>query len=600
MLKLIKEKSKNIGALSNFLKKPINNKYVNFINSNIPSSAKDLKISEKLYYLLNDIKEIELCSCGNKKSFIGFKNGYRKTCGNKKCYVKKRKETCIEKMGVDNPKKSKKVIEREKENIKKKWGGSHYMNNSEIKAKFKKAMLNNWGHEWAQQSNEIKKKSLSTWNSNENKINIIKQRSSKIKNKSIDEKKKTSNKRKNSILKRFGSYDSYNKYKLRKIKEKSILNYGVDHHLKSKEVIDKRVKTYKENVIIKIKNKLPDSIEYIDKKQNKSNTDSIIKLRCIECDSTFEVNRQLLESRILSNVNICLCCNPIKSGKSNREIELYEFIKDNYDGDIVLNSKKIISNELDIYLPSINLAFEFNGLYWHSDLYKDKNYHLRKSNECLEKGINLMHIWEDDWDYKKDIVKSMILNKIKKSNRIFARKCTISEISDNKIIRKFLNDNHIQGFVGSKVKIGLFYKGELISIMTFGKLRKSLGQKHIDGNYELLRFCNKIGTSVVGGASRLFKYFIKKYKPNKVISYSDNSRGFGNLYNKLNFILKSETEPNYYWIIDGIKKHRFGFRKQVLIKKGFDPNKTETEIMKSNGHYRIFDCGSKKWLYEPN
>ena len=132
--------------------------------------------------------------------------------------------------------------------------------------------------------------------------------------------------------------------------------------------------------------------------------------------------------------------------------------------------------------------------------------------------------------------------------------------------------------------------------MTFSKLRKSLGNKSIKDNWEMIRFCNKIGYSVTGGASKLLSYFIKKYKPKTIVSYSDSSRGDGNLYQKLGFEFSHETEPNYYWVIDGIRKHRFLFRKDRLIKMGYDKDKTEVQIMWSLGWRRIFDCGSKKWI----
>jgi hypothetical protein len=264
------------------------------------------------------------------------------------------------------------------------------------------------------------------------------------------------------------------------------------------------------------------------------------------------------------------------------------------------NNRKILKGkEIDIYIQELNIAFEFNGLYWHSEIYKDRVYHLNKSKECLDNGIELFHIWEDDWNYKQDIVKSMILNKLGRTpNKIFGRKCEIKEIIDNKLIRNFLETNHIQGFVGSKIKIGLFYDNELVSLMTFGNLRKSLGQKNQEGTYEMLRFCNKLNTNVIGGASKLFKYFIRNYQIEEVISYSDSSRGQGNLYNKLGFTLLHETEPNYYWVIDGKRQHRFNFRKDKLVREGADPNKTEIQIMNEKGYYRLFDCGSKKWIYK--
>jgi len=105
--KLITEKAnKNIGSLCLFLKNIKNVEYLNEINSNVPVEILGRKLSEKIYYYVNNINELQLCICGEHKSFLGFKNGYRPSCGNKKCYSKIRKETCMSKYGVDNPKKS--------------------------------------------------------------------------------------------------------------------------------------------------------------------------------------------------------------------------------------------------------------------------------------------------------------------------------------------------------------------------------------------------------------------------------------------------------------------------------------------------------------
>lgn len=291
----------------------------------------------------------------------------------------------------------------------------------------------------------------------------------------------------------------------------------------------------------------------------------------------------------------CPSCNRFNI----KQNDVFNFISEHYPN--VLSSDRNILNgkEIDIYIPELKLGFEFNGLYWHSEIYKDRMYHLNKSKECQKLGINLFHIWEDDWLYKQDIVKSMILNKLGKTTiKIFARKCQIKEITDNQLIRKFLDKNHIQGFVGSKIKLGLFYKDELVSLMTFGNLRKSLGQKSQEGSYEMLRFCNKLNTNIVGGASKLFKHFIKNNDVKEVISYSDSSRSEGNLYVTLGFKMIHETEPNYHWIVDGFRKHRFNFRKDKLVEQGSDPRKTEIEIMNDKGFYRIFDCGSKKWNFK--
>jgi hypothetical protein len=200
MRELIVEKSNNIGSLCSFLRNVKNKEYLDFIESSIPISTLERPLSEKIFYFINDLKDIQTCNCGKHLSFIGFKNGYRPTCGDKKCFVEKRKSTCILKYGVDNPKKSKEVIKKEKENIKKKWG-SHYMLNKEVRERFNNTMVSNFGVQWAQQSDSIKEKSIETWKSNVNKEKIINKRSDKIKSKSIEEKKSIQKKKIDLIVK---------------------------------------------------------------------------------------------------------------------------------------------------------------------------------------------------------------------------------------------------------------------------------------------------------------------------------------------------------------------------------------------------------------
>lgn len=115
--------------------------------------------------------------------------------------------------------------------------------------------------------------------------------------------------------------------------------------------------------------------------------------------------------------------------------------------------------------------------------------------------------------------------------------------------------------------------------------------------YELLRFCNKRGFSVVGAASKLFKHFVNANKPLSVISYADRRWSIGKLYEKLNFTFLYDSKPNYFYLINGNRKNRFGYRKDILISKyGCDKNDTEHNFCFNNGWYRIYDCGSK--VYE--
>jgi len=180
------------------------------------------------------------------------------------------------------------------------------------------------------------------------------------------------------------------------------------------------------------------------------------------------------------------------------------------------------------------------------------------------------------------------------SNKIYGRKTQIREVTP-KDSKTFLNTNHIQGNVNSKIKLGLYYDDELVSLMTFGLLRKSLGSISKEGSYELLRFCNKLDTTVIGGADKLLKYFINTYTPIEIISYADRRWSQGNLYKKLGFDFVHDSSPNYFYVINNKREYRFKYRKDVLVKEGFDPSKSERQIMKERGFNRIYDCGNKKY-----
>ena len=266
----------------------------------------------------------------------------------------------------------------------------------------------------------------------------------------------------------------------------------------------------------------------------------------------------------------------------------------------ILNNRKLIqSSELDIYIPEKNIAIEYNGLYWHSESKCKGNpvtYHLEKTEKCQEKGIRLIHIFEDEWLEKKEIVKSRLksilgINKCK----IYARKCEIRSV-DSKTAKDFLNKNHLQGNVNAKYAFGLYYNEELVSIMTFGCLRRNLNAKNIEGYFELLRFCNKLNTTVVGGASKLLKYFIKEVHPKSIISYADKRWSDGNLYKKLGFKYVHDSKPNYFYVINNHRENRFKYRKSELVKKyNCSEKMSEHEFCNIQGWYRIYDCETMKF-----
>lgn len=292
----------------------------------------------------------------------------------------------------------------------------------------------------------------------------------------------------------------------------------------------------------------------------------------------------------------CIKCS--NSGPSKGEQAMYDFVSSFTD--VQQSNRKVLDGkELDIYVKNKNLAIEFDGLYYHSDKFRKSSYHLDKTSQCESKGIQLIHVFEDEWKYKQNIVKSRLKNILGITDkRIFARKCVVKEIS-TKDKSEFLDTNHIQGKVGSKVNLGLYFEGELVSLMTFGKLRKNLGQTHRDGHWELLRFCNKLDITVVGGAGKLLKHFENNFEVIELISYADRRWSQGNLYTKLNFELASTSSPNYFYTKGkGAlgREARFKYRKDILVSQGFDKDKTEKEIMKERGYFRIYDCGTLKYV----
>lgn len=319
----------------------------------------------------------------------------------------------------------------------------------------------------------------------------------------------------------------------------------------------------------------------------------------IKCDIHGEtlINKKIFSTRKIIGTELCTMCKPINSNISGKEILLYKLIKELYDGEVV-QSYKVDRKEIDVYLPDLKIGFEFNGLRFHSEIYKDKNYHIKKTLLCEKHNIRLVHIFEDDFDMKLDIVKSIILNLIGKSKKIYGRKTELKKINNKEIVKDFLNKNHLQGFVNSNINYGLYYNNELVSLMTFMKSRKVFNKKTKDGDYELVRFCNKLNFTIIGGASKLFKQFINEYSPKNILSYCDISWANGNLYSQLGMKLIGITKPNYHYIVDKVRKNRIEYQKHKLVKKGFDINLTEHEIMNSLGYFKIYNCGNKIFNYE--
>lgn len=292
----------------------------------------------------------------------------------------------------------------------------------------------------------------------------------------------------------------------------------------------------------------------------------------------------------------------VKHNSSKEENELAEFLFSLLDKDKVLrNVRSIIDNnlELDFYIPSKKLAIEMNGYYWHSEETSNISKNLNnKTILCNKKDIELIHIFSSEWKNKKDIWKSVLKNKLGVTDfKIYARKCFVRKINDFSLVKEFLNNNHLQGEAVSSINYGLYFNNELVSLMTFCKSRFD---KKCE--WELLRFCNKINTSVIGGASKLFKAFLNEYNPISVISYANRRWSNGNLYTKLGFKFKEITKPGYFYVKNDKVFNRMQFQKYKLKDKLdiFDKKLTEKENMNLNGYHTVYDCGNISWIYDLN
>lgn len=321
------------------------------------------------------------------------------------------------------------------------------------------------------------------------------------------------------------------------------------------------------------------------------------QFECQTCGNKFDAS---LDD---GKIPVCRACEPRETfapnGKAQREV--FDYIETLVDGPLIPNDRTLIRpKEVDILCPGNKIAIEYNGLFWHSERYLDKKYHLNKLKMIERTGYQLISIFEDEWINKTNIVKSRLSHVFGKTPiKIYARQTKILEIGALQC-NDFLETNHIQGKDSSSVKLGIFFKDELVGVATLAMPRVALGRKNRVGTeVELSRFCYKLFHTIVGGFGKIIRHIIKNYSFDKIVTYADRrySSIHDNVYQKNDFSFVSETSPGYWYFKPGqIKRyHRFNFTKKKTISLGGDPHKTEWENMVSLGYDRIWDCGHLKY-----
>lgn len=218
----------------------------------------------------------------------------------------------------------------------------------------------------------------------------------------------------------------------------------------------------------------------------------------------------------------------------------------------------------------------------------DKNYHKQKSEIASENGYRCIHVWE--WDDPEKIINCFI----KPKETIYARNCQV-KLVDKEEAKTFIDKYHVQNYGRDTIRLGLYYKEDLISIMTFGRPRYNKNYQ-----YELVRYCSK--AKVIGGAEKLFKHFIQEFKPDSIISYCDLSKFTGETYNKLRFKKLRISKPSAHWFNHNTNQH---ITDNLLRQRGFDQlfgtnygkGTSNEQLMLENGFVRVYDCGQVSYIW---
>lgn len=451
----------------------------------------------------------------------------------------KAKATLRAKYGVDCSLKNSAVREKIKQTNLAKYGYECSLSAPEVKERIKQTIHAKYGIEHISQATFVKDKKKAALQTHYG-VDYP------IQSESVKQKIEQTN------LQKYGAKHAIQrKSMLEKRKQTNIAKYGVDHPAKTAEVKEKIRNTLKEQYGV-------DALQ--------------------QCAEFKEM--QLHEHSISSNTS---------------KKELLQFIKSIYSGKIIENTRKVISpKELDIYLPEKQLAFEFNGTYWHSEhVGLSKNYHQEKTKACHKAKIRLIHIFEHEWLFNRDKIKSLIRSALGiYSIRLYARKCQIKPI-DADMYRQFLLANHLQRAVNSSIRYGLFYQDELVSVIGFGKSRFKKDE------IEPHRYCVKANYQIVGGFSKLIKYVCVNEHITKFVSYVDFSHFNGRGYKKAGFTLEYLTQPSYIYIKGSEIKSRMQCQKHKLstFLSAYYDDLSESDNMSLNGWYKVYDCGNLKLKY---
>lgn len=580
----------------------------------------------------------------------------------KQATYEKMKKTMIDRYGVEHPAQNKDILEKMKSTTKERYGVEYFVQSDQYREKAEATNLERYGVKWALQGQEAKDKQRQTNLDRYGVANIMDTDQMRqhymddymertgyaypMQNPEVQQRSRETN------LKKYGrEYFAQTEEFREKFAETSRERYGTDNPMQNDLIQSKVRNTCKERYgsdcylsseegLKHTRERMKELYGVESYSKTASYKERVMKV-CTNVEEWVKFTgdcknyilthyegsptyKQLSHDLGVTPAAVCdfVCTHDARElvtrSMSYMEADLGYFLQSIGVDYIQHDRESIKPLELDFSVPDYQFAIECNPTSTHNCsvpyMSNDEipimkfNYHQNKTNMCESKGIFVFHIFGYEWEHKRQIIESMIRNITKKDIRkIYARKCEVNLVTGKESFA-FLQANHRQGGATAKVRLGLFYEGELVSLMTFGKMRTSIGtgKEDLSDCWELIRFCSLLNTSVVGGASKLFQYFIRIYNPNRIRSFSDRAHTRGGLYPSLGFTEIRRSDPGYVWVDVATEKayHRANAQKQnirnFLKDTSIDLSKTEKEIMIEHGFVQVFDSGTITWEWTAN
>lgn len=482
----------------------------------------------------------------------GFVKGKLMSDEEKLRQLSKRKETLLARYGVDNAAKSREIYEKVKKTNLERYGVEYSAQSDVVREKIKTTNLKKYGVECSFQANDVKDKIKATnleryGVDNPSKSDIIKTRvvESNRKNLGVDypmQSKDVMDKSRVTSFEKYGTeYPNQSDIVKQHIKESNLEKYGVERPAQSDEIKRKTIETNRKRY----------GVDY---------TCLVFSGKYKGNDSSY--NRSF--AKLLDDVGI---------------VYEREFLLEKYSYDFKVGNTLIEIN------PTATHNTHFNP-YGKNRI--DTNYHRDKSKLASDSGYNVIHVF--DWDDK-----SKVINLLKRRDIVYARNCEV-KLVDTLECNQYLMAYHLQGKCNNQtIRLGLYHDNQLVSLMTFGVARYN--KKY---EYELLRYC--ASHNVVGGAEKLFKYFVDNYKPNSIVSYCDTSKFSGKVYDTLGFTLDTINSPSCHWYSVKEDKH---ITDNLLRSQGYDrlfkeshgKGTSNEELILNRGYLPVYDCGQATYVW---